>query len=92
MDIVRVEVFDAIEGHQTHRLTVKDIALLLGYPDIERPVRTVRGMQIIDGGLTGGQPKPSNTNVKSKLRHHLKLVANLAGNEADLVSDNALAS
>ncbi len=75
MDIVRVEVFDDIEGHQTHRLTVSDIVLLLGYQDLRGSVRTVNGFQVIEGGRSGSLSSNCNHPTRSKYRGHLKLLA-----------------
>lgn len=92
MDIVRVEVFDAVGGYQTHRLTVKDMALLLGYPDTGRMVRMVRGMHVIDGGRIADRPLPKSCPPKHGGRHHLKLLAGAAKENETASSPNALAS
>jgi hypothetical protein len=92
MDIVRVEVFDDIEGHQTHRLTVKDIVLLLGYQDLRGSVRTVNGFQVIEGGRADSASSNSNHKVAGKNRHHLKLLSPLGAEGVTGAEASALAS
>jgi len=92
MDIVRVEYFDDIEGHQTHRLTVNDIVLLLGYQDLIGSVRTVKGFQVIDGGRSGAPSSNSNQKTSDRSRHHLKLLSSIASAPTTEAKSSALAS
>ena len=92
MDIVRVEYFDDIEGHQTHRLTVNDIVLLLGYQDLIGSVRTVKGFQVIDGGRSGAPSSNSNQKTSDRNRHHLKLLSSIASAPTTEAKSSALAS
>jgi len=92
MDIVRVEYFDDIEGHQTHRLTVNDIVLLLGYQDLIGSVRTVNGFQVIDGGRSGAPSSNSNQKTSDRSRHHLKLLSSIGSAPLSDVASSALAS
>jgi len=92
MDIVRVEVFDDIEGHQTHRLTVNDIVLLLGYQDLKGSVKTVNGFQVIEGGRSGAPSSNSNQKMSDRSRHHLKLLGSIGSAPPSEVASSALAS
>ena len=92
MDIVRVEVFDDIEGHQTHRLTVSDIVLLLGYQDLKGSVKTVNGFQVIDGGRSGTLSSNANHKISHRNRHHLKLLSSIASAPTSETASSALAS
>jgi len=92
MDIVRVEVFDDIEGYQTHRLTVSDIVLLLGYQDLKGSVKTVKGFQVIEGGRSGAPSSNSNRKTGDRSRHHLKLLGSIVSAPINEVASSALAS
>jgi len=94
MDIVRVEFFDEIEGYQTQRLTVHDMALLLGYKDAGDSERVINGFRVIDGGRASAPylPAQSNSQRKSATRRHFKLFTSIAVSQERDDSDDALAS
>jgi len=92
MDIVRVEYFDEVEGHQMDRLTVNDIVLLLGYQDLIGAVKTVNGFQVIEGGRSGAPSSNSNQKMSDRSRHHLKLLSSIGSAPLSEVASSALAS
>ncbi len=92
MEIVRVEYFDEVEGHQMDRLTVNDIVLLLGYQDLIGSVKTVNGFQVIKGGRSGASSSNSNQKLSDRNRHHLKLLSSITSEPIDEAASSALAS